>query len=289
MLASFAIQVKPEQNSFLPLNLGSLLHALFLYLIADSQPELAQQLHSDQPLKPFTVSILEGKFARTGGHLVALSDNMYWLRFTALTEEVFTALNKILLTKFTSKAKINLNGNDFSITNVALEPTSDNAWGGITSFEEIYEHAAAESEITLLFHSPTTFRHKGMNLPFPGSSLIWGSLLEKWNAFAPITISSELKDYADEHIAIARYNLHTSIINLANAKQVGFTGKCQYLCLTRDSQWLRQINALADFALYSGVGAKTTMGMGQTRRINNASTRGLDGTPRHQYQPFLVK
>jgi len=272
MLASFAIQIKPEQNASLPLNLGTSLHALFLALIANSQPELAQQLHSDQPLKPFTVSPLEGKFARTGSHLVALADNTYWFRFTVLTEEVFTAINKALLSKFTSNAKINLNGNDFSIASITLEPTADTTWGGITSFEEIYEHAATEPEISFLFHSPTTFRHKGMNLPFPASSLIWSSLWEKWNAFASIAINSEFKDYADEHIALARYNLRTRMINLADAKQVGFTGKCQYLCLTRDSQWLRQINALADFALYSGVGAKTTMGMGQSRRINNAGT-----------------
>jgi CRISPR-associated endoribonuclease Cas6 len=29
----------------------------------------------------------------------------------------------------------------------------------------------------------------------------------------------------------------------------------------------RQLNLLADFAFYSGVGAKTAMGMGQVRRI----------------------
>ena len=272
MLASFAIQIRPEQNAFLPLSLGSTLHALFLALITDSQPELARQLHSDQPVKPFTVSPLEGKFARTGSHLVALSDNTYWFRFTVLTEEVFTALNKTLLGKFTSKSRINLNGNDFSLASVTLEPTVDNAWGGISSFEEIYEDAATEPDISFLFYSPTAFRHKRMNLPLPTPSLIWSSLWEKWNAFAPIAISSEFKDYADEHIALARYNLRTRMINLADAGQVGFTGKCQYLCLSRDSHWLRQMNALADFALYSGVGAKTTMGMGQTRRVNNAGT-----------------
>jgi CRISPR-associated protein, Cas6 family len=30
---------------------------------------------------------------------------------------------------------------------------------------------------------------------------------------------------------------------------------------------IKQINALADFALYCGVGRKTPMGMGMTRRI----------------------
>ncbi|HEY9729049.1 MAG TPA: CRISPR system precrRNA processing endoribonuclease RAMP protein Cas6, partial [Chroococcales cyanobacterium] len=31
---------------------------------------------------------------------------------------------------------------------------------------------------------------------------------------------------------------------------------------------IKQINALADFALYSGVGRKTTMGMGMLRRLH---------------------
>jgi CRISPR-associated endoribonuclease Cas6 len=32
---------------------------------------------------------------------------------------------------------------------------------------------------------------------------------------------------------------------------------------------IKQINALADFALYAGVGRKTTMGMGMLRRLSS--------------------
>jgi len=268
MLASFAIQIRPEQNAFLPLSLGTALHALFLALVTDSQPELGQSLHIDQPQKPFTVSPLKGRFARTGSHLVALSGNTYLVRFTVLTEEVFAALNKTLLKKFISKSKITLKGSAFFLDNITFEPTTETAWGGFSSFEEIYENAATDPRINLLFCSPTTFRHKRMNLPVPTPNLVWSSLWEKWNAFAPIKLSPELKHYADEHIAIAKYNLRTRMINLADAGQVGFTGTCQYLCLSQDSHLLKEINALADFAFYCGTGAKTTMGMGQTRRIN---------------------
>jgi CRISPR-associated endoribonuclease Cas6 len=31
---------------------------------------------------------------------------------------------------------------------------------------------------------------------------------------------------------------------------------------------IKQINALADFALYAGIGRKTPMGMGMVRRLN---------------------
>lgn len=37
-----------------------------------------------------------------------------------------------------------------------------------------------------------------------------------------------------------------------------------------DPMVIKQINTLADFALYSGVGRKTPMGMGMVRRIANS-------------------
>jgi CRISPR-associated endoribonuclease Cas6 len=37
--------------------------------------------------------------------------------------------------------------------------------------------------------------------------------------------------------------------------------------MNSDVDKLKALNALADFAFYCGTGAKTTMGMGQTRRI----------------------
>jgi CRISPR-associated endoribonuclease Cas6 len=49
---------------------------------------------------------------------------------------------------------------------------------------------------------------------------------------------------------------------------VGIVGEVSYRILGDvEPLAIKQINALADFALYCGLGRKTPMGMGMTRRI----------------------
>ena len=62
------------------------------------------------------------------------------------------------------------------------------------------------------------------------------------------------------------------MINFGNYQETGFTGQCSFILSdVLSMEQVQHINALADFAVYSGVGAKTTMGMGQTRRIKSGS------------------
>jgi CRISPR-associated endoribonuclease Cas6 len=49
---------------------------------------------------------------------------------------------------------------------------------------------------------------------------------------------------------------------------IGCVGQVTFQILGHvEPQTIQQINALADYALYAGVGRKTTMGMGMTRRL----------------------
>jgi CRISPR-associated endoribonuclease Cas6 len=53
-----------------------------------------------------------------------------------------------------------------------------------------------------------------------------------------------------------------------DGKCAGCVGAIAYRILGDvNPQTIKQINTLADFALYAGIGRKTTMGMGITRRI----------------------
>jgi CRISPR-associated endoribonuclease Cas6 len=97
--------------------------------------------------------------------------------------------------------------------------------------------------------------------------LIFGSLLEKWNTFAPLKLDPEVRRFAEESLLISRYQLTTCAVPLAGGMQVGFIGWCEFTAVVLDPYWLAAMNLLADFAFYAGTGAKTTMGMGQTRRI----------------------
>jgi CRISPR-associated endoribonuclease Cas6 len=267
MLASFVVYLQPEQNAFLSLNTGGIIHALFLRLIADSNPDLATQLHSDSPVKPFTVSQLQGKLARTGGHRVALKDNTYWLRFTALTEETFVNLSRVLMAKLARQGKLEIEQTKFRVLDVKLEPTETNPWGGLSSCEQIYENAVAEEKVTLFFYSPTTFRQKGMNLLFPLPVTTFYSYWQRWNILSNVPVDESLIPWVEANVAVEAHRLQTRALPFSDFQSTGFIGTCRYHILENNADYAKQLNALADFAFYCGTGAKTTMGMGQTRRV----------------------
>jgi CRISPR-associated endoribonuclease Cas6 len=57
------------------------------------------------------------------------------------------------------------------------------------------------------------------------------------------------------------------MLRFRRSPQVGFVGQVTYGLMAENEAARCQLNALADFAFYAGVGIKTTMGMGQTRRV----------------------
>ncbi|MBC7324297.1 MAG: CRISPR system precrRNA processing endoribonuclease RAMP protein Cas6 [Moorella sp. (in: Bacteria)] len=92
---------------------------------------------------------------------------------------------------------------------------------------------------------------------------------EKWQHFCPERpLKEDLLDFIDQHFFPARYQLVTDLIDYGeNALYTGLVGHCTF-GLGRQvarihPEHARQVNLLAGFAFYAGVGQKTTMGMGQ--------------------------
>lgn len=267
MLASFVIHLQPEQNAFLKLNTGSLLHAVFLHLISQDNPALATSLHSDAETKPFTVSQLQGKFARTGQHVVALTTGTYWFRITTLNEVIFASLSRVLMPRLARGEKLVIGETPFHLLDVKLEPTADNPWGCLSSYQQIYEEASVEEQITLTFQSPTAFKHRRKNLLFPLPLNVFQSYWQKWNAFSDLPLSANLLSWIEDNVAVGAHRLHTKALMFSDFQFHGFLGSCRYRVLQNNARYAKELNVLADFAFYCGTGAKTTMGMGQTRRI----------------------
>jgi CRISPR-associated endoribonuclease Cas6 len=106
-----------------------------------------------------------------------------------------------------------------------------------------------------------------LTIPLPLPELVLGSLLARWNVFAPLTLPDDVRRYAQECLAVSRYRLQSHAVQFGQAISVGFTGQCQYTALVWDPYWLRVVSLLAAYAFYSGVGLRTTVGMGQVRSI----------------------
>lgn len=118
-----------------------------------------------------------------------------------------------------------------------------------------------KKRIRLYFETPTTFKQAGEYVLYPTTDLIMQSLTNKWNDFADRFV---LEDMVWDNCKISRYNLRSALYHLKGAKIQGFTGYVDILFWGSESM-IRLGNLICGFAKYSGIGIKTTLGMGGTR------------------------
>lgn len=267
MLYSIVLKLQAEQDATLSPTQGYHGYALFLSLLNSVAPDLAHQVHSTEKAKSVTISSLQAKFLKVERKRIMVSKgDECWLRLTFLEDRVFASFLHSLL-KGEKVKEIQLKPATFSLIEVITEP-NNSSWARFDSFQSLWEKAMPQKRITLQFLSPTAFRSRGRNIIFPEPELVFSSYLSKWNTYSSISFGDSLKSQSFPHIIATRYRLHSRLLDFKTHKEVGFEGECSFE-IKEDvpEETLRQINVLADFAFFCGTGHKTTMGMGQTRRI----------------------
>lgn len=263
-------------------------HALLLDVVRRENDVLADSLHEPPPragenpspentLRPFTVSTLMGRFDRAAPR----ADQTYLLRLTSFHEEVTRILWQAAQAgRLAPGAVIELDYLPFLITAVqpSAQPPADqpaSAWAGYTSYAELsaaYLLAKVDPprRVKLVFTSPTTFKSGGMHVPVPLPGLVFGSLLDRWNAYAPVTFPPEVKRYAESCLAISQYQLSSRPVPMkSGGLRMGGVGEVTYTTLNYDRYWMSVIAVLARFARYSGVGAGAAGGLGQCREADD--------------------
>lgn len=267
MFASFIVYLRPLEIAPLGRTLGRSLHGLLLRLISQTDPHLANALHSDISPKPFTVSNLRGRLVRHAGALCATPEESYRVRYTVLTDETFNALGHVLLGKLAGQEPVEIDGKPFVLEDIVVDAGRSEGWARLATEQELLAEAVPAGRVTLRFAPPTTFRTGDMNLLFPLPTSVFGSLARKWEAFCATALPANLDAFLLEQVATERYELETQVVHYSGHQFNGFVGDCQFRLLHPDPLYGRAIAALAGFALFAGVGQKTTQGLGQTRRI----------------------
>jgi CRISPR-associated endoribonuclease Cas6 len=153
-------------------------------------------------------------------------------------------------------------------------------WPDAHIVHQDYEHLLLDIRpapyLAVAFVSPTVFRAGEIDLPLPEPGAVFQSWLSRWNDFAPPNrrIDTALCDVIRSQVAISRIEeLNTRPHDLGPGNRpIGFVGKVTYVVtqardLNQAHIW--QIKALADYAPFCGTGRKTTLGMGQTRRLHD--------------------
>ncbi len=248
---------------------GRAAHAMWLDVVAQADPALAQSIHDGSGLRPYTLSNLMGRFPN--GRIAA--DETYRLRMTTLHRDMSELLAQAVDDGPLAPDRIiELDRHRFRVAKVSCQ---EGPWNGEADYPSLAADILARSQkpprrLQLRFVSPTTFKSRNRFMPAPLPDLVFGSLLRRWNAFSPIAFPEDAQRYAEECLAIARYQLKTRVVEMKNqGKRPGAIGDIAYVSICYDRYWMRVIHALAAFARFGGVGAGVTLGMGQCRLVED--------------------
>ena len=257
---------------------GRHLHALFLTLVSSVDTQLGDYLHESKADKAFTLSPLQvvsrqKSGVRSHNHTLEWEHTKpiptgtpCWWRISLLDDTLFGKLTQLWL-NLNPQQPWHLGSADLHITSILGTPQSTQPWANAISYAQLYEEAKmSDRQINFSFCTPTASRQNQYDCALPTRELIFNSLVKRWNQYSPIQLSQSLV----EPLFPSFFDIRTEMVADSRSKFIGCVGAMNFRIMGDvDSLTIKQINALADFALYSGVGRKTPMGMGMVRRLNN--------------------
>ena len=244
------IGLKLRLNKKINYNIGSRLQG---YIMQNLNSDYVEFLHT-QNYHPYTQYIERVDDNTSIWHLNLLDEN-------AINNivDIFKEGNDILLD----------NEEEFKIIGITKKEISKSEL--LKELSEIKPRKYVE----ICFITPTAFKTNEEYYYFPSIKLIFNSIINRYNLFSnEFTFEGvELIDDIVENFIISDYNIKTKRFYLENVKIKGFIGRIT-IKLGGPSQFVNIGNMLLKYAEYTGIGIKTSMGMGgmqikqSVKRIN---------------------
>ncbi len=268
-LYAIAIELAAAEQTVLPGTLGRALHSQVMNWLSLGDSQLANSIHSSQTM-PFSLSALQG-FRRKSG---TRSGDPFCFRIALLNGDLIHPLLAGL--EAWGNAAISLANCPFVLREIYSMPESHPEVSTADYYLLAKASRAADDLtlqfLTLQFLTPTSFKQEQSIQPFPLPECVFGSLLRRWNAFAP-------EDLHFPSIAwqglIAAFDIKTHALKMKGGAEIGTVGWVRYRF--PDPEQAKIATTLAHFASFAGVGRKTAMGMGQTRLKPGATKTVLNG------------
>lgn len=236
-----AIQAENE-NSLLHHNWG---YALYGMLVEQLSEACAEWLH-------------ESNFNPISQHLTVFERGKRGIwTINLLGEQAITEILPVLLAK--KDWHSDFHQTDLHVTNLVESRTMTE-----TQFcQEFLTSADVSRRIRVAFKTPCSFKSQEQYQLFPNTEWLIKSLLRKWHGFAQEVLleDKEAQQQLIEHIHITQYQLKSIQYPLKSVKIPAFIGWIT-INISGPDALARLIHLLFGFAVYSGIGIKTALGMG---------------------------
>lgn len=272
-LNAIVVNLIATHDGRVPLTQGALAHAAFFDLVAAVDPTLAEYFHGQNARQPFSVSPLRDlpNAPDANGYRLRAGDHTA-LRLTLLDPDLFVAfLQRLLAAGPGLRLRI---GDVIFAVESALGTPGSHPWAGYSTAGALRKEARVEPRIRMQFASPTAIslgsagaaKQRMVLIPIP--QYVFASLRGAWNRLTGDDIPIGFEAWVADCVFVREVrHWQTAVYQLKRGTYPGGFGDVIFEALDQPPTFLRLLNLLADFAFYSGVGTKTTMGMGQARRL----------------------
>ena len=235
MLAQINIEL--EANG-LNSNMGSLFHG---YLMENIDSAYAEYFHYNTT-NPFTSCIFKD-----------LKEDKFFWRVTTFSQKAYDMLMSYFSKGIPEKIYLKNKDLEINVKSFSIQKKS---------YEDLFLECTERKRIRLI--SPTSFKSNGVTHIFPNISTLISGVIEKINQHSD---STELKDKKIieellEKVYIKDYNLRTKIFHLEGVKIKGFMGTMDLAIRGEDNSLNNVLNFLILMSEYTGLGIKTSLGMG---------------------------
>ena len=237
MIHKLTIEFTLDKKQNIDYNIGSVLQGIMMTFLDRDYGEI---LHR-QSLKPYSqyFEIKDGKY--------------YWIINTLTEEAKEKIIDKILVSNRRSLDLI------YRKTKLNIEK--------IELIKGIISQNEGKRDTIVYFKTPTSFKKtSGGYEIFPSVRHIFNSLINKYEQFGEdfVEITYNKNDLLEEiiqNVEIVGYNLKTETFGVKGNYLPGFMGSVNFK-VKGNQDFKNTISKLLKFGEYSGIGLKSTMGMG---------------------------
>ncbi len=281
-LRALVLDLIALDDGVLPILAGELAHAAFYAIVESVDPALSQQMHDAQGRSNFALSPLYGYWRRPYDRKIKVKAGQSgWLRISLLDDQLFAVFHEHLLNS--ALPAIRLGAIRFAITHVYGAPGS-HPWCGFTTLDELRRLDETPNCWNLEFASPTAIRwgeadNKVRRVEvFPQPRGAIAGLRSLWNRRAGDEWGREFEEWVERNIGVGRIERwETQPFPFQKQTYLGGVGQLEYRVLDdRNRANVAHFNRLLHLAFYTGIGYKTTHGLGQVRVLQSAHTVSPD-------------
>jgi hypothetical protein len=183
-----------------------------------------------------------------------------------LAEQTQTGQAPASLQRLLSLSSFHLEQQDYRIMSVEL---TDPVWTGIATWDDFVQPRRSSlvrfALATPLVTSASEDEHFSGIGPFPEPTLLFSGLRQRWSMLGgPVLPQDVERLIKTSGCLVSNYHLHSVVVEGKYCHSRGYLGWFEYEYRKHSYPEVASLNALARLAFFTGLGACTEQGMGET-------------------------